>query len=270
MLIFLKKYGLNLAFTLLGIIFIAQFQTVSLFSWQVFVPGFILYSLLSMITGVRFFSLLYLTQNITLKPIEIISIPARMNLFSYILPFKGGGMWLLWYLKKQYDLSFGKSIGLAFQNALLALCLILMFVVNYQWPQKSLNILVLTVALLIFLNTALILIRRWMKQFISLRAIAYDIALSIFYLCVICTLPLLLSDIEMEQALKFSALILTSSLIKLTPGNVGVLEGLAMIASTWLQDPGFLEFVAFFRLLSLTHAATLGVGAVLLDRKMLP
>ena len=251
----------------MGLIFIGFFYDMDSFSWNVLGPGFVLYSLLSFITGLRFYCWLKLTEHIHLTPTEIISIPARMNLFSYILPFKGGGLWLMWFLKNRYQLTFGKTLGLALQNTLLAASLLLVLVLTTYWPTTTVFQQFLWISTLLILTHLLILpFRRWMQQRISWSLLLGDTALSLLYLLVICLLPLQLLDIPAAQALVFASLILTSALVKLTPGNIGVLEGMAVIAGYWFEDVGFLQFVAYFRVLSLLHAATFGIGAVLLDR----
>jgi len=246
--------------------FVAKFHGSNDFSWSDLLPGFVLYCGLSVITGLRFFSLLKLTENITLSPAEIVSIPARMNLFSYVLPFKGGGIWLIWYLKTQYDLGFVKSVGMAFQNASLAISLLLLLIIDH-YATLGFSAMLLTALLLIILsNSAIFAARRSLKHNICLRSVMFDMLLSVLYLTVTCILPLTLFEVQTEQSLVFAAVIISSSLIKITPGNIGVLEGMAAIVSIWYQDPGFLQFVAYFRLLSLLHAITFGLGSVLLNR----
>lgn len=263
LLIFLKKYGLNLGCAVLVLSLIYFFFEPSSFSWQVLLSGFLLYSLLSFITGVRFYGWLRASEQVCLHPSELISIPARMNLFSYILPFKGGGLWLMWYLKKHYQLNFSKTLGLAFQNALLALSLILELVISVYWSSGSAVEQFFRIVLtIVVLNILLWPLKRRMQQQSSLLLLFSDTLLSVLYLGIICTLPMLLLNISVSQALLFASLILTSSLVKLTPANIGVLEGMALIAGYWFDDPGFLQFVAYFRLLSLLHAATFGLGSL--------
>lgn len=266
MLNFLKKYGVNILFAVIGIIFVAKFHDSNAFSWKDLIPGFVLYCLLSVITGLRFYSLLKLTENITLSLAEIISIPARMNLFSYVLPFKGGGVWLIWYLKTRYHLSFVKSVGMAFQNASLAISLLLLLVINHYSALSLVSMLSTVLLLIVAINSAIFIARRSLGHNVCLRSVIFDVILSVLYLNVTCLLPLSLFEVHAEQSLVFAALIISSSLIKITPGNIGVLEGMAAIVSIWYQDISFMQFVAFFRMLSLLHAATFGLGSVLLNR----
>ena len=263
MLIFLKKFGLNLGCAVLVFGLIYYFFDPTSFSWPVLVMGFLMYSLLSFITGLRFYGWLRTSEKVYLHPTEVISIPARMNLFSYILPFKGGGLWLMWYLKTNYQLNFSKTLGLAFQNALLALSLVLELVIATYWHSGSvLEQFTRIVLMIFFLNALLWPLKQRMKQQSSWQHLFFDTLLSVLYLGILCILPMLLLSISVSQALIFASLILTSSLIKLTPANIGVLEGMAVIAGYWFNDPSFLQFVAYFRLLSLLHAATFGLGAL--------
>ena len=269
MLNFLKKYRVNILFSIVGIVFVAKFHDSNAFSWADLLPGFGLYCLLSLITGLRFYSLLKLTENINLSLGEIISIPARMNLFSYVLPFKGGGIWLIWYLKTRYGLGFIKSLGMAFQNASLAISLLLLLVINHDASMNFQSMLWTALLLILLINAVIFITRRSIGHHVRLGVVIYDLILSLLYLSVTCILPMSLFEVSTQQSLVFAALIISSSLIKITPGNIGVLEGMAAIASIWYQDSGFLQFVAFFRLLSLLHATTFGIGSVLLNKPAL-
>jgi len=267
LLIFLKKYGLNLGCAALVFSLIYYFFDARSFSWQMLMLGFLLYSLLSFITGLRFYCWLRVSAQLHLRPTELISIPARMNLFSYILPFKGGGLWLMWYLKTRYQLTFGKTLGLAFQNALLAVSLLIVLVISELWFTGTVwEQFVWITVMLILLNLMLWPIKHRLQHHMSLPLLLGDTVLSLFYLLITCLLPMLLLDISAAEALIFASLILTSTLVKLTPANIGVLEGMAMLIGYWFQDPGFIQFVAFFRILSLLHAATFGLGSLLLNR----
>lgn len=263
---FLKKYGVNVLFAAIGIVFVIKFHDSNVFSWQDLLPGFGLYCLLSVITGLRFYALLKLTENISLTAAEIISIPARMNLFSYILPFKGGGVWLIWYLKTRYSLGIVKSVGMAFQNASLAISLLLLLIMRHYVALSFVSTFLTLLLLIMVINTAIFVVRNSLGYNTCLRSVLCDVMLSVLYLTLTCLLPLSMFQLQTEQSLVFAALIISSSLIKITPGNIGVLEGVAAMVSVWYQDMVFLQFVAFFRLLSLLHAITFGLGSVLLDR----
>ena len=236
-------------FIALAVGIIIEYTNISSYSLSSLILGFAAYSTLSLITGLRLY--IYINPNLPFS--SIFTIPAAMNFAGYILPFKGGGIWLLAHLKKAHGISMLKGISLAFQTMTISLSLIILLAANTYSKISTANNIIFTITLITIISSTIGLIRN-----VRFKTIFFDIILSTIYVFVISLLPHAIADISVAETIMFSAIIMTSSLIKITPGNIGILEGVAALASVYTSNSSFIELAVFFRLLSLIHAALMG------------
>lgn len=236
-------------FLLIAIVIIIEYTDVSKYSVQSLIFGFAVYSALSVITGLR----LYIYINSQLPFNSIFTVPAAMNFAGYIFPFKGGGIWLLAHLKKAHGVKLLEGMSLALQTMTISISLIILLIANtYKEIGNTGKIMFLAITI----TTVSLIIGLFRK--VGFKTIFSDVFLSIFYVILLSLIPYAISDISIAETIMFSAIIMTSSLIKITPGNIGILEGVAALASTYTSNSSFIELAVFFRLLSLIHAALIG------------
>ena len=232
--------------------------------------AFLIYSSLSIITGLRYFNLLVALTGRRPEWLSVVRIPATMNLAGLIFPIKGGGLWLIFYLKRFHRISLTQNLFLALLNALLAICIIISLAVIWLADTNFSLFLLAGIFLPTYIISALTLyiIAVRTKIYIvprSPKVLLIDILLSLLHMAVFFSLPsVIFPDQPPQVYMGLFALIITSSLIKLTPGNVGIFEGLSLVLAGIFPVNGYLfpEFVALFRLFSLIHASLVGVPSI--------
>jgi hypothetical protein len=233
--------------------------------------AFLLYCGLSLITGLRYFNFINAMSGTRPGWSSVFRLPAAMNLAGLIFPVKGGGLWLILYLKKYHDIPVLQGAFLALLNALLAACMVAALL--FMWLTGTEFSSSLFVA--IFLPTYLIcafacfFLSRKTNRIAAPRAfsvVARDVLLSISFMSVLFLLAAVISSDQPPPVLfGLVVLTITSSVVKVTPGNVGVFEGLALLLKVGFPETGdaFPEFAAVFRLLSLIHACVFGIPSML-------
>lgn len=229
----------------------------------------LVYSLLSVVTGLRYKSVIYEVSGRIIKNIDIFRLPAAMNLASYLFPVKGGGVWLFFYLKRRYRLSSKKSILLALFN-ILFLVYLLAFVLLafiFDLDLKIFQIIVGICGYFLVLASVRVFLILGSDYAITWRFTFVDSGLVILHFFVISWLCyLLVGPISVALTFMLSLFLLTSSFIKITPGNIGILEGAAIIAAQVVPDYGniFPALAASYRSLSILHAVVAGVPSMVL------
>lgn len=237
-------------FIILIIIVFANYTDFSLYSVPALISGLSFYCLMSVITGIR----ININAQNCLPITTIFTIPAAMGFAGYIFPFKGGGIWLVAHLKSAHGLSYLSSFSLALQNTTISISLLILLILNTYYT--------LTISYqLIFLFSAIVLVNSGiaMMRKIKPKIIAIDTLLSLLYVIFLSLIPYMFIEVSVSDAIVFSAIIMSSSLIKVTPGNIGILEGFAAMVSSFTSNSLFLELAIFFRLLSLIHATVFGL-----------
>lgn len=235
------------------------------------IVAFILYCGLSLITGLRYFNFISAMTGRKPEWLSVVRIPAAMNLAGLIFPVKGGGLWLIFYLKRYHDIPVLRGAFLALLNALLAACMIAALVFFWFAGMEFSSALFIGMFLPAYLIGALVfyLISGRTKRFAAPRAlsvIVLDVLLSLLFMSVLFLLAAVITPDQPPQVvIGLVVLTITSSVVKVTPGNVGVFEGLALLLTGVFPESGdvFPEFVAVFRLLSLIHAGAIGVPSML-------
>lgn len=226
------------------------------------------YFLLSVITGIRYKNIVYDTSGRFISNIDVFRIPAAMNLASYLIPVKGGGVWLFFYLKKCYGFSSTKSIFLASFNLLFLLYLVVLVVLAFYFDVK-LGISEISIGLLGYffvlalLRAALILVSGYK---ITWRFTFIDAALVILHFLVLSSLCyLLVGPVSIVLSFSLALFLLVSAFLKITPGNIGILEGAAILAAQAVPDYGdmFPALAASYRSLSILHAVVAGVPSMI-------
>ncbi len=233
--------------------------------------GFLIYSLLSVITGLRYRFLISEIKSTPPDVKEVITVPAAMNLMSFILPFKGGGLWLLFFLKIGHGIDFVRASWLAVINLILIFSVLISILLADIYLHTASFLLLLILAMLIFLvcNMLTVLIHnRFWKSSKAIRMgwAANDTLLVSIYLLLLFTLALLISPVKEPEFLLFiifSTLISLS--IKITPGNIGILEGIALTVGQYQAEyaDAFILYVATYRIFSLAHAVGIGLPSLL-------
>lgn len=227
----------------------------------------LLYFILSLVSGIRYKNLVYYSSGQSVSYLDVFRIPAAMNLASYLFPVKGGGVWLFFYLKNYYGFSSKKSLLLAAFNLLflgyllVAFLLVLFFDIELGVP----GTLVLLAGYFLILSLVKALLRVVSGYFLSWRFNIIDAILVVFHFFILSWLCyVLVGPVSLEFSFFLALFLLISAFIKITPGNIGVLEGGAIIAAQAIPDYGdtFPALVASYRSLSILHAIVAGVPSM--------
>lgn len=228
----------------------------------------LLYFLLSVITGIRYKNIIYDSSQLSIPNIDIFRIPAAMNLAGYLIPVKGGGVWLFFYLKRRYDFSSTKSLILASFN-MLFLFFSVVFFVFLLYLEVELGVVQIAFC---FLGYALVLVcirfflRKNAVYKITWRFTFVDFFLVIGHFSILSLLCyFLVGPFSAQQSFSMALFLLVSSVIKITPGNIGVLEGAAILAAHAVPEYGdlFPALAASYRSLSIFHAVVAGVPSMI-------
>uniref|UniRef100_UPI00356603D8 hypothetical protein n=1 Tax=Marinobacter sp. TaxID=50741 RepID=UPI00356603D8 len=191
-----------------------------------------LYFLLSIITGLRYSNLVYQFSGKLFSKKDVICVPAAMNLAGYIIPIKGGGVWLFFYLKKNYGFSARLSLFLVFFNLIfVGFASVLVGVAIFfgvQLDERSIVVVIVSYfIILVFLKYLFGFFKNELSwQFVvtdSILVLSHFLMMS--WLCFV-----LVGPISIVLSMALALFLLLSSFIKVTPGNIGVLEGAALIA----------------------------------------
>ncbi|WP_434049445.1 hypothetical protein [Marinobacter salarius] len=227
-----------------------------------------LYFILSLISGVRYKNLVYYSSGQSISYFDVFRIPAAMNLASYLFPVKGGGVWLFFYLKNRYGFSSKKSFLLAAFNLLFLGYLLVVFLLIFfsGFELRILGTLFLLGGYFLILVLVKILLRITLGYFLSWRFNIIDSFLVVFHFFILSWLCyILVGPISLELSFFLALFLLVSAFIKITPGNIGVLEGGAVIAAQAIPHYGdtFLALAASYRSLSILHAIVAGAPSML-------
>lgn len=233
--------------------------------------AFITYCGLSVITGLRY--LIFIRAITEARPPTslCVTLPASMNLMSFVLPFKGGGIWLVFYLRTFFGIGVIKGSWLALVNAMMAGCLIgsiIWFPPSIESGGYFYSLVFFTISYILLLFSALVVYNRLsaVDRNIHIGVAFMDAILTVLYLLVLFLLvQIIVPDGDIHLQFGLVVLTISSMVIKITPGNVGVFEGLALLLMSIFPDTGnqFGEYVATYRILSLMHAGIIGIPSVL-------
>lgn len=232
---------------------------------------FALYSLLSVVTGCRYYNLISTLTDENLEPGFVFKVPAAMNLAGLLFPVKGGGLWLVVYIKNRYGLGVLRTVVLSFVNVILLVSLGVPFGLHFLGGLSISGVSGLAFFILSYSLIVMIFMGVWFraKSFPISRIIRFgfvDIVLTLSYLLILLLMArVVVPSQELLVYLSIVVLVLMSSLLKVTPGNIGVFEGLALGAYALMPDSGevFPQFVAVYRLLSLMHAGLFGLPSMM-------
>jgi len=259
--------AISIAVAVAFICFFGDFSAI--FSWQGLL-AFMLYSALSLTTGLRY--RLLITEITRVKPdlAETVAIPAAMNLMSFILPVKGGGLWLLFYLKTAHSIDLLRGSWLAAINVSLMIAVAVALYISWALFDDAKALPVLSTTLLIFFAISLssVVFHNRIsapEKSIGIAWASRDAALVTVYLLILFALVYVISP-SRESDIVFALVVMTllSLVFKVTPGNIGVLEGFGLILYTLAEEHGsaFTSYVAAYRVFSIFHAAAIGAPAL--------
>jgi len=262
---------LPIASILIVVFFVSQFADLSFILSIQGLCAFLIYSLLSLITGLRYINFVGAITKKSPPASLSITLPASMNLMSFVLPFKGGGIWLIFYLRQFHGIGVFKSSWLALVNSIMAACLIIAmigFPPTVDRGGYSLPLMVFMTTYFAIVLCALYVYNKTsaLDRTIGVRRALLDTALSIVYILVLYSLVVIVvPDGTFHLQVGLVVLTISSMAVKVTPGNVGIFEGLALLLMSIFPETGdrFVEYVATYRVLSLSHAIFFGLPSVL-------
>jgi len=217
---------------------------------------FSIYCVLSLVSGIRYKNIIFFTSGKTVKWIDVFRVPAAMNLASYLFPVKGGGV------------SSEKSIFLAVFNLifLLYLFIFILFVTSFKLDVTNFKVFAFFIGYPILLYCLSVFASKVSDYSVRWEFGIIDMILVVFHFCILSGLCyLLVGPISVELSFFLALFLLVSALLKLTPGNIGVLEGGAILAAQVLPDYGeiFPPLVAAYRSLSILHALIAGAPSMI-------
>jgi hypothetical protein len=220
------------------------------------------------VSGIRYKNIIFFTSGKTVKWIDVFRVPAAMNLASYLFPVKGGGVWLFFYLRSKYGFSSEKSIFLAVFNLifLLYLFIFILFVTSFKLDVTNFKVFAFFIGYPILLYCLSVFASKVSDYSVRWEFGIIDMILVVFHFCILSGLCyLLVGPISVELSFFLALFLLVSALLKLTPGNIGVLEGGAILAAQVLPDYGeiFPPLVAAYRSLSILHALIAGAPSMI-------
>lgn len=230
--------------------------------------SFLLYSVLSLITGLRYRNLVLEISHRKFSASDIFLVPAAMNFASYILPFKGGSLWLFFYLKTRYKLSSLKSAVLALFNLVFLFSVTFLVIV---FSALGLGFSYFYIFLFFFFYFIILsLSKRFLYKLrrysVSWHFVFLDsVLVSLHFLVLAFLCFMIVSPQDFLFSFYFGLFLLVASLVKITPGNIGILEGLAIVGAKVIPEYGSLlpELVAVYRTLSIAHAIVAGAPSML-------
>lgn len=226
-----------------------------------------LYSSLSIITGLRYKNVVHEVSGVEIGSLDILRIPAAMNLASYLLPVKGGGVWLFLYLKSFYGFSSSSSLFLVFFNLFFLLHLFFLILISI-FIGFYLSFLVVSIWVLLYFFILLLIrfaLRFFLNKLVSIKFAVIDTLLVGFHFTLLSSLCyVLVGPLSLTWSFLLALFLLISGFIKVTPGNIGILEGAAILASQILPENGelFPILVASYRSLSILHALVAGIPSM--------
>lgn len=228
----------------------------------------VLYFFLSFVSGARYKNMVYYFSGRHVGVLDMFRIPAAMNLASYLFPIKGGGVWLFFYFKTRYGFSSKRSFLLSLFNLLFLfyLMILFLFVVFLNFELNVNLIFFWLFGYFLLLGFVKIVSSSFLSQTIPWGFILIDFFLVVIHFFVLSLLCyFIVGPISFKLSLFLALFLLVSASIKITPGNIGVLEVGAIIVAQSVPDYGdtCLVLVAFYRSLSILHALVAGAPSMI-------
>lgn len=103
-----------------------------------YIFSIIICTLIFTVTGLKIRYLAIRQFNRRILPMDVTALPIMMNLTSFFVPFKGGLLFQIFFLKMKYHINFAAGISISAYNQLMTLILYGMLGLLYLYSQKML------------------------------------------------------------------------------------------------------------------------------------
>ena len=269
-------------------------KSVSLFD----LTGSVVISLVMfLISGYQMYYLLRKTSDTNMNKADIILLPASMNLWSYLLPFRGGLIYSAFYIKLKYQVELAKGFSIGIFTFILSTALAGIFGIYisiisgkfFTWLGSISVILTISPLILILMKKILASITfnrntlygksmEFLKRTISGFGLMMGNLTSTVFILFLVLLSILIyilwvywSVKSFGFAMSFSSIIILALVLRLSviarfiPGNVGIQE-LISGATTTMMGGSIQEGILialFIRLTALVIAIVLGIYSLI-------